>query len=235
MLDVAGCIKASRRFYREHDLPQWARAIPKIGSVPPSHHSALGHAQKAGFTFAFVLPPFALQMEQLDELIEATARRPAPRLPDSVQYTGDVFLSDVWGKTATGKVLQRTDDLGPRSDGAYLYLFAPVPFATAWGRTGRQIEELFHARGWQGLTVPEYFVLQRYFAERYGDHRFFEQPEDDRSAHSLWLIDSMNATDCSVVVGNARGINLQGCKTSNRDSRRATVAGVTVPLVAEAD
>ncbi len=180
--------------------------------------SALEQAHKAGFTLAFAFPPFERQLRDLDSLIEATARRPATQLPDSEQYSGEVFLADEWTRTANGKALQRTDDLGPRTDGPYLYLFSPAPFATAWGRTGRQIEELFHGKGWQGLTVPEYFVLQRFFSERFRDHRFFEQAQDDRSAHSLWLIDSMTATDCSVVVGGPRGINLQACKTNNRDA-----------------
>jgi hypothetical protein len=234
MLDLTAAVKASRRFYRDHDLADWARAIPKGAAVPPSHDSALAQAEKAGFTLAFAFPPLALQMETLDWLVEATARRPAPQLSDSEQYSGDLFLCDEWSKTANGKVRQRTDELGPRTEGPYLYRFAPVPFATAWGRTGRQIEELFHARGWQGLTVPEYFVLQRFLCERHGDHRFFAEPQEERPAHSLWLIDSMDATDCSVVVANARGINLQACKAGDRNSRRATVAGIVLPLTAPA-
>jgi hypothetical protein len=234
MLDVAACVKTSRRFYRDHELPDWAHAIPKDGAIRPPHDSALAQAEKAGFTIGFAFPPFALQLEQLEPLIEATARRPAAPLPDSQQYSGDVFLSDEWSRTANGKVLQRTDELGARTDGVYLYVFSPMPFATAWGRTGRQIQEVFYARGWQGLTVPEYFVLQRVFSERFGDHRFFEEIQDDRPAHSLWLIDSMHATDCSVVVGSARQINVQACKANNRDSRRATVAGLVVPLASGA-
>jgi hypothetical protein len=230
MLDLAGCVKASRRFYRDHELPDWARAIPKNAAVPPSHDSALGHAEKAGFRVAFAFPPFALQMEALAQLIEATARRPASQLPDCEQYSGDVFLANEWTKTANGRVLQRTDDLGPRTEGAYLYVFSPMPYATAWGRTGRQIQELFHARGWQGLTVPEYFVLQRWFSERFGDHRFFEKAQDDRPGHAIWLIDSMTAVDCTVVVGGARGINVQSCNANNRERRRATVVGLVLPL-----
>jgi hypothetical protein len=233
MFDLAERVKASRRFYRDHDLPDWARAVPKAAAVAPCYDSALAQADKAGFTLAFAFPPFGLQLAQLDRLIDVTARRPAAELPDSEQYSGDVFLSDEWSKTANGKVLQRADDLGQRTDGPYLYVFAPSPYPTAWGRTGRQIQELFHAKGWQGLTVPEYFVLQRVFSEQFRDHRFFAQPPENKCSHSLWLIDSMNSTDCSVVVGGARGINLQACRANNRDSRRATVAGLVVPLVDE--
>jgi hypothetical protein len=230
MLDLAECVKTSRRFYRDHDLVDWARAIPKSTAITLPHDSALTQAEKAGFTLGFAFPPFALQMEQFSQVVEATARRPAPQLSDGEQYSCEVVLSDLWNVAPTGNVLQRTDDLGGRTEGPYVYLFSPAPFATAWGRTGRQIQELFFARGWQGLTLPEYFVLQRAFAERYGDHRFFAEPLDDKHNHSLWLIDSMTDSDCSVVIGSPRAINVQACKAANRDSRRATVAGVVLPL-----
>jgi hypothetical protein len=230
MFDLAECVKASRRFYRDHELLDWARAIPKAAEAALSHDSATAQAEKAGFTLAFAFPPFAMQMAHLDRLIEATARRPTSQLSDSEQYSGEVSLSDAWSKTPNGKVLQRDADLGPRTIGPYLFLFSPDPYATAWGRTGTQIQELFHAKGWQGLTVPEYFVLQRYFSEQFGDHRFFAHQENDRSAHALWLIDSMKDAECSVVAAGSRGIDIRACSVNNRDARRATVAGMVQQL-----
>jgi len=231
MFDLAECVKTSRRFYRDHELLDWARAIPKAAVASLSHDSAAAQAEKAGFTRAFAFPPFAVQIEHLDRLIEATARRPSSQLSDSEQYSGEVSLSDAWSRTPNGKVLQREDDLGPRTLGPYLLLFAPDPFAAAWGRTGTQIQELFHAKGWQGLTVPEYLVLQRYFAEQFGDHRFFARQENDRSAHALWLIDSIKGTECSVVAAGPRGIDIRACSANNRDSRRATVVGMALQLI----
>jgi hypothetical protein len=142
-----------------------------------------------------------------------------------------VSLSDAWSKTPNGKVLQRDDDLGLRTAGPYLFLFSPEPYATAWGRTGTQIQELFHAKGWQGLTVPEYLVLQRHFCEQFGDHRFFAHQQNERSAHALWLVDSMKGAECSVVAAGPRGIDIRACSANNRDSRRATVVGMVVQLV----
>jgi hypothetical protein len=230
MFDLADCVKTSRRFYRDHDLLDWARAIPKAADAALSHDSAVAPAEKAGFTRAFAFPPFVMQMEQFGRLIEATARRPTAQLSDNEQYSGQVSLSDAWSKTPNGKVLQRDDDLGPRTAGPYLLLFSPNPYATAWGRTGMQIQELFHAKGWHGLTVPEYLVLQRQYAEQFGDHRFFAHQENDGSAYALWLIDSMKDGECSVVAAGPRGIDIRACSANNRDARRATVAGMVLQL-----
>ncbi len=171
-------------------------------------------------------------METLDDLIEQTVRKPAPGLADNQQYAFELVLSDTWSKEPNGKILQRTDDLGARLAGPYYLFFSPKPVHNAWGRTGKQIGEMFQAKDWQGLTVPEYFVLQRYFAEKYGDHRFYEEAADTNPTHWLWLVDSMTETACMVVMGKARGLNLQACPVGNRDSRCAAIAGRVVAMEA---
>lgn len=218
-------IAASLRFYRQHNLVDWAAALPAAPADDPTAHA---DAAKHGFTLAFAFPPFALQMETLGRLIDETARKPAP-VPDNQQY-GDPFLADTWTKTPNGRVLQRTEDLGARPWGPYVLWFAPWPLQQAWGRTARQINEYLQAKGWCGLTVPEYLVLQRLLCEKHLDHRFFDEPEDDAGAHALWLINSMTDKDCAVAVGSHRGINLQAASAGNRDSRRATVAGIIAGL-----
>ena len=113
--DLAGWMQASRRFYRDHNLADWERAVPPDARLSPGQDATLRQAEKAGFTRGFAFPPFDLQRAQLDRLIDETARKPAP-LPDTQQYA-EPFLSDEWSKTPNGRVLQRTDDLGPRTWG----------------------------------------------------------------------------------------------------------------------
>lgn len=228
MIDFRQALKASRVFYREHNLPAWRAALP-VKLTPQGEEHLAQQASQAGCTHAFAFPPFDVQMRALADLIEETARKPAPRLPDNQQYTSSVVLSEGWNDDPSGKVLQRTTNLAGRERGPYFYLFSTVPVQNAWGRTGKQIGELFAVKDWQGLTVPEYFVLQRHFCELRGDHRFYETAEGE--AHWLWLIDSMTETACSVALGKARGINIQGCPIGNRDARRAALAGRVVPLL----
>lgn len=227
-LDPQTILDASRRFYRQHNLADWADALPQRAALDDADQRSLAQAVKHGLTSAFAFPPFDLQMQTLDRLIDETARKHAP-IPDNQQYS-EPFLADTWTRTPNGKVLQRTDELGPRQWGPYLYVFAPKPVQQAWGRTARQIAEWLDGKGYSGLTVPEYLVLQRHFCEQHRDHRFFSEPEDDSASHNIWLIDSMTDKDCAVAVGSHRGINLQACSAANRDSRRATVAGAVVAL-----
>jgi hypothetical protein len=230
MYDFPAIVKASRRFYKEHDLAAWAKAIPRRPAPARDIEALLEQADKSGFHAGFAFPPFQLQQQSFDRLVDACARQPSPRLPDNQQYRPP-FLADNWSRVANGKVLQREHDLGERAGGPYIFLFADAPLTNCWGKTGKQIVEQFQARGWHGLTVFEYLVLQRVFAETYGDHRFFAVPEDP-SGHWLWLIDSMNDADCAVALGNSRGINVQATGINNRESKRAGIAGVIVPLAA---
>jgi len=233
MLDLDGLIRECRRFYRDRNLLELAKGIPKSAVIPDEASRLLPMAEKAGFTAAFVFPRFRRQMEHLDRIIEEMARKTAPGIPDNHQYR-EPFIADAMLREPNGKVLQRTDDLGPRNEGPYLYLFDPDPNPSARGKTARQIAEYFQARGWQGLTVPEYLILQRWLAERHKDHRFHEKGEaPDR--HWMWLIDSMTEADCAIAMADVRGVNLQAITAGNRDSKRTVIAGLVIPLKKAAD
>lgn len=232
MYDFPALVKASRRFYKDHDLAAWAKAIPRHPTPAAEVETLLDHADKSGFHAAFAFPPFDQQRQSFDRLVDACARQPSPLLPDNQQYR-QPFLADNWSRVANGCILQRDHDLGDRILGPYVLVFTSAPLTNCWGKTGKQIAEQFQSRGWHGLTVFEYLVLQRVFAEKFADHRFFAEPEDP-SGHWLWLIDSMTETDCTVALGNARGINLQATGINNRESKRAAVAGLVVPLAGDA-
>ena len=220
-------VRGSRRFYRDHGLAEWADAIPRQPAPAFDVETLLDQAVRSGFVEGIAFPPFAIQMAGFDRVVDGCARQPALGLPDSQQYR-EPFLADNWSREANGRIVQRTTDLGDR-DRPYVYLFASKFLVNCWGKTGKQIAEQFQAKGWHGLTVPEYLVVQRGRAERFADHRFVEEPEEPAS-HWLWLIDSMNETDCSVAFGSARGINIQATGVGNRESKRGAIAGVVVPL-----
>jgi hypothetical protein len=228
-MDLQRVLKTSRIFYRDHNLADWRAALPKQARVD-QEESILAQSAQSRFTHGFAFPPFGVQMTSMEQLIEESVRKPVEGLAENRQHTSELVLSDTWSKEANGKILQRGEDLGGREEGPYFLLFNPQPIANAWGRTGKQIRELFQAKDWQGLTVPEYFVLQRYFCEHRGDHSFYEQADAGHGTHWLWLIDSATDSACTVAMGNARGLNLQGCPIGNRDSRRAAIAGRVVRI-----
>jgi hypothetical protein len=75
-MDLQQILKTSRIFCRDHHLQQWRDALPKKARVE-AQESVLALAAKSGHTHGFAFPPFAVQMETLELLIEETARKPA--------------------------------------------------------------------------------------------------------------------------------------------------------------
>lgn len=228
-LDITFILEKSRAFYKDHELGDWAEAVPRRGELTAAGESRLVWAEKAGWDESFAFPPFPLQMATLSRLVEAMARKPAPDLPDDHQYVEEPFLADGWARAPNGKVLQRDHDLGPRLDGPYLFIFSRKPVLNAWGRSGKQIADLLGSKNWQGLTVPEYLVLQRGLCERNRNHRFLDT-EDEPRGHLLWLVDSASEQAMTIAGSNQRGIQILACPLGHRDARRATVAGMVFPI-----
>jgi len=228
-LELSFILEKCRSFYKEHGLADWAEALPRRGNIAQADESKLVWAERAGWDELFAFPPFGLQMATLDRLIEEMARKHAAPLPDDQQYTEPPFLADETTKTPNGQVLQRTDRLGSRAAGPYLWVFSRVPVTNAWGRSGKQIAELLESKDWQGLTVPEYLVLQRVLSERERHHRFFSAEEEPRG-HHLWLVDSATDTRMAIASSNQRGINIQACPLGHREARRATLAGMALAI-----
>jgi hypothetical protein len=126
MYDFPTIVKASRRFYKDHNLASWAKAIPRHPVPAYDVEAILEQAKKGGFHAALAFPPFALQKSSFGRLVDACARQPSPLLPDNQQYR-QPFLADNWTRVANGKILQRDHDLGERTGGAYVFLFTPAP------------------------------------------------------------------------------------------------------------
>lgn len=229
-LDLTPILAKARSFYKDHDLSDWADALPHKACTTEADESKLVWAERAGWDESFVFPPFSLQMATLERLVQAMARKHAAGLPDDHQYTEKPFLADTWTKTPNGRVLQRGDRLGVRTDGPYLWIYSRRPLVNAWGRSGKQIVELLDSKGWQGLTVPEYLVLQRLLCEREKSHCFLIGDEEPRG-HHLCLADSATEVKMAIASSNQRGINLQACPLSHREARRATVAGMALSMM----
>lgn len=231
-LNLHPILRASRTFYREHDLAPWADAIPDKATASDADAERLLWAEKAGWTEAFAFPPFALQMETLPCLIEATARKQAAQLSDDQQYAVPPFLADTMTREANGRIVQRTTDLAGRET-PYLLIYSRGPITNAWGRSGRQIVELLDSKDWRGLTIPEYLVLQRFLCERDRHHLFYDGEAPERRGHWLWLADS--ATDKAMSVGAwlYGAVNIQACPLGHRDAKRATIGALVVGLLDE--
>ena len=81
--ELATILDTSRRFYRQHNLADWAEAVRDV-PVSTDDLAEISRAGKQGFTAGFVFPPFDLQIPTLDRLIDETARTPSAMWPQDI-------------------------------------------------------------------------------------------------------------------------------------------------------
>ncbi len=115
-MDFQHILKTSRLFYRDHGLPSWRAALPKIANIAEPDETR-AEVAKCGFDQGFAFPPFALQMVSIQQLIEETARKPSP-CSWTINNTGRRSSFPTRGaRSLTAKSCRRTDDLGGRAEG----------------------------------------------------------------------------------------------------------------------
>ena len=163
-------IDEMRAFYRECGLETWADALAE---------SAAEGSTIDGFDAMASFPPVALQKADSKALVEAMTR-PHPDLSDDHQYRG------YWIRAIEDLV---DCDILDRPDGPYTIWMKSGSFPTeTTNLTCSKLIKDFETRGWSGLTVHEFLVIQRLEAISKGDHRFssYHDTEDHPAGHQ-WL------------------------------------------------
>ncbi len=175
-------LEISRIFFDSHGLPTLSSALP---SVLPLDDFAQ-RAATEGFNRTFVFPATGVQRKAFELMAWQLLRVPSPALEPSQQYNAPwIFdLRDLAEGITRG-----------RPDGAYALAItdAPVPEDT-YDRKAGQLETRFQALSQNSLTVFEYLVLQRLFAEEFQDHRFDQDTlADGHPSGWQWLLDTRSA------------------------------------------
>lgn len=172
-------LEVSRQFFEQHGLPQLAQALPPAVMID----ELIGRARAEGFNRVLVFPPVRVQRAATDALVTQLLKAPSAAL-DATQQYGMPWIYDV-RELSSG-------DIRGRPEGAYALAISDGAFPEdTRERKSSQLETRFQALGQCSLTVYEYMVLQRLFAEERQDHRFDQCVE----AHGFptgwqWLLDS---------------------------------------------
>lgn len=213
-------LENSRNFFDRNDLQELAEALPESMQLDDAAQAALEAASEHGFEPFFVFPAVSDQQFAWEELLDRLGTQPSDKLIGEQQY-GEapwVHNADAWSNAETSG----------RPDGAYLMLFreGPMPRETL-DLTAARVEKLFASQETQGLSITEYLVLQRIFAERHGDHGF-----DDYATGWQWLPSTKVDGKCAMAHWHAkpRRLNLGDCSGSSRNKKKGAYPCVIVPL-----
>lgn len=159
----------SRLFFQTHGLDEYAQGLPAELNFEGKFREAVAGQLKWGFENVLWLPGLAMQ-EEVDilKLKKLMTQEPVSvKLKFNERYSGS-FLDPRW--------VER-QDFGVSCDKLreqpYLLMYsnAGAPMETK-NKSFTEVEGLFSRRNWNGLTLREYFLLQRLECEKNKDHRF---------------------------------------------------------------
>lgn len=214
-------LEISKQFFETHQLPALAAALPAsvmIDDFAP-------RARTEGFDRVFIFPPVKVQRAATDQMVMQLVRVPSVALAPSQQYSLP-WLFDL-RELAIGEVRGRPE-------GSYALAIAdgPLPDDTR-DRKAAQLETRFQALGQSSLTVFEYMVLQRLFAEERQDHRFDQNEE----AHGhptgwQWLLDQRSTRGAIHVSWNIvrRRVEIEASPPGHFNAKRGAHPTLIKPV-----
>lgn len=211
----------SRAFFDAHNLQVLSAALPALVTV----EDFAARARTEGFARTFVFPAVKAQRAALDTMLWQLLRAPSTALEASQQYSAP-WIFDV-RELMTGEA-------HGRPEGPYALAISDAAFPDdTRDRKAAQLEARFQALGQSSLTVFEYMVFQRLFAEEFQDHRFDQYLE----AHGhptgwQWLLDTRSARGALHAFWNPakRRVEIGAVPPANFNVRRGAHPTLVKPL-----
>ena len=188
-LDIRETWEASDKFYRSHNLAEFAANLPPDVKFSAEGEARIREALKMGFDRAVILPRAELQGQSIDQLVEQLADKKLSNLRDDDpnQYSQDAYFEDEGNPNDVKKAIPRNRPAGKSY--MVLYQSKPIPAETK-NKNPDQLDALFTQKKWNGMTLSEYLILQRKEAEERGNHSFDEYANDAQKSQWTWLLDS---------------------------------------------
>jgi hypothetical protein len=223
--DPKSALSESAAFLRGHELAALFRELPAAVDLKAEAQSRFDQALAEGFDAAFFFPPVAAQKIHFEAMIKQLATAPAFGLSRTEQYTAPSLPEVRNLKTAPSR---------NRPAGPYLLMYRTTPFPRETReKSPPDLDKLFAAMGWNGLTVAEYLVLQRLLCEANGDHRFDLYAPDAVRSQWQWLLDTRLPTGVVMAFWNPKTCRLEigpappGVNTARRGAHPTVIIPIT--------
>ncbi len=229
-MDIQNFLKASKDFYKSHQLEAWAKALPSSIKLNREAESAIARAEVLGLEQVMAFPDFKTQMTAIATVIAEMAMQPVAGIPANPKFA-KVYISDDWAKEPSGRVYQARRGLDLREKGPYLlfYNLQNIPKQPV-GKKGDQIAKLFKSEGWSGFTSPELLIAQRFWRESVAAKGIDAKSKELGKFYWVWVVDSGDKQNCSAAFYGLQGVGMYGCKIGSANKQRGANVTVVVPL-----
>ena len=235
-LDLNAIQMDSAMFCEEHGLNEFADYLKTLDPVLSEEaKTAIKEAiEKYGVDKFIIMPPEEMQTtaETVAKLKTALADTELVGLSTGDQYTKSYMESGCENPSFPDNEYGR--QAKEKRKKAYIlgYSSNPVPDETK-NLTFSEAEQYLKERNLNGLTLQEYYILQRIEAEQNHDHSFDAYVDDMDKSNWTWLIDSRAPDGCvraRWLPGNRR-VEVYWISADARSPRQGARPAIVVPLL----
>lgn len=223
-IDPKSALAASASFLRGHELLALARELPASIALSGEQQDRFEKALAEGFDSAFVFPSVSVQKVHFEAMVKHLAGAPAFGLARSEQYETP-WVPDLWAL--------KTSPASNRPMGPYILLYRTSPFPRETrDKSAPDLDRIFRSRDWNGLSVPEYLVIQRLLVEKNGNHRFDLYIPDATRSQWQWLLDSRLPSGVVMAFWNPKKsrVEIGVAPEAVNSARRGAHATVVIPV-----
>jgi len=191
--DLEKVYNGSLEFYKSHHLHEFIDNLPPQIILPEKAKVRIKEALAQGFDQAIIIPGLETQKAVgIARLKEEMADKPLPGLSDNDQYTDSYLNSRIMETSPSIPASTQTKRQKPY---ILLYQSTPIPQETK-NLTYLQADALFQEKNRDGLTLAEYYLLQRKEAEKNKNHSFDAYNDNPEQSNWSWLLDARISAGC---------------------------------------
>jgi hypothetical protein len=179
-------------FYNQNNLPEFSQSLPDTISFSKENQQRIREAMQQGFDSALILPDLSTQDQAgIPQLKTKLSDTELPGLQKTEQYTPSYLESPIESQHSI-RPGQET-----KRQSAYLLLYSQDPILESTkNKTYPQCEEIFKQNNWDGLTLPEFYLIERKECAKHQDHRMFAYNNNNKESQWTWLLDSHVPDGC---------------------------------------
>ncbi|MCX6781954.1 MAG: hypothetical protein NTW66_02450 [Candidatus Magasanikbacteria bacterium] len=232
-INLESTLLNSKYLYAINNLTKFSDALPETITLSESSLARCREALEQGFDKAIFFPNLEVQLEKvgITKLKQELADKPLPKgtFPDEKDnYSRESYLQNPIAENHS-----LTESAQAKRKNGYLLFYSsnPVPKETK-NLTFPEAVQYLKDKNLDGLTLPEYYILQRKEAEINEDHSFDAYNDDADQSNSTWLIDSRAPGGCVRAVWNPddRRVVVYWSGAGNQYSDLGARPAIVVPL-----
>ena len=212
--DFNQVIHSSAGLFRLLNLEDWANEVEKSFEIENEEDDIFDLMRTHHLSHTIIMPSYKFQLENSQAFTQ--------RMTFGMEKLGLApFITNAIEKEPNGQFVESDFNITARFEKPYALLYSwDMHQDCTYGRSGRQIRQLFAESGWTGMTAQEFLITQsRSLVDSVPCEKMW-----------TWLVDSSNDGLTSVGFIDKDSIKVYTCKQGSRHEMRGALVTHIIPL-----